>query len=216
MKLVIQLLLWGVIIFLGYMVFNSIYDPIQFNEVKKERYAKVIEKLVDIRDAELAHRQVTGRFEDDFDDLVSFIDTAQFTLTQRRDTTFLDEEYRQTYGVDRYIEDVVIDTLGYVSVKDSLFGDTDRYKTMMNVPVEGVDAKFQLDAGTVTKNDNKIPVFEAKVAKEVVLHDQDPTLVMQEEEVVSVDQINGAFISVGSMEEINTSGNWPRSYGENE
>ena len=216
MKLVIQILLWGAIIFLGYMVFNSIYDPIQFNEVKRERYAEVVEKLVDIREAELAHRQVTGRFEDDFDDLISFIDTAQFTLTQRRDTVFLDEEYRETYGVDRYVEDVVIDTLGYASVKDSLFGGSDRYKTMMVVPVEGVDAEFELDAGTVTKNENEIPVFEAKVAKEVVLHDQDPTLVMQEEEVVSVDQINGAFISVGSMEEINTSGNWPRSYGENE
>lgn len=216
MKLVIQLLLWIVIIFLGYLVFNSIYEPIQFNKIKQKRYAKVIENLKDIRAAEMAHREVTGRFEGNFDKLVRFIDTAQFTLTQRRDTAYLDEEYRRTYGVDKMVEDVVIDTLGFASVKDSLFKNSDRYKTMMNVPIEGIDAQFELDAGTVTKNESRIPVFEAKVGKEVVLHDLDPELVMQEKEVVSVDQINGAYISVGSMEEVNTSGNWPQVYGDND
>ncbi|WP_029038679.1 hypothetical protein [Salinimicrobium xinjiangense] len=216
MKLIIQLVLWIVIIFLGYLVFNSIYQPIKFNEVKEARYAKVIENLKDIRDAELAHRQVTGRFAGEWDNLVRFIDTAQFTLTQRRDTTVMDEEYRRTYGVDRRIEIVVIDTLGYKSVKDSLFQGTDRYKTMMNVPIRGVDRQFELKAGTVDKSGTKIPVFEARVAKEVILHDQDPDLVNQEKQVISVDAVNGPYISVGSMEEVNTSGNWPKIYGNAE
>jgi hypothetical protein len=216
MKLVIQLVLWIVIIFLGYLVFNSIYEPIKFNEVKEARYAKVIENLKDIRDAELAHRTVTGEFEGDWDNLVRFIDTAQFTLTQRRDTTVMDEEYRKTYGVDRRIEIVVVDTLGYKSVKDSLFKGSDRYKTMMNIPIKGVDAQFQLDAGTIDKSGTKIPVFEAKVAKKVILYDQDSDLINQEQEVVSVDNVNGPFISVGSMEEVNTSGNWPLKYGDAE
>ena len=84
---------------------------------------------------------------------------------------------------------------------------------MMNVPIQGVDAKFELKAGSVVKNNNRIPVFEAKVAKKVILHDQDPVLVAQENEVVSVDNVNGPFISVGSMKEVNTSGNWPTTYG---
>jgi hypothetical protein len=216
MKLVIQLVLWIVIIFLGYLVFNSIYEPIKFNEVKEARYAKVIENLKDIRDAELAHRTVTGEFEGDWNNLVRFIDTAQFTLTQRRDTTVMDEEYRKTYGVDRRIEIVVVDTLGYKSVKDSLFKGSDRYKNMMNIPIKGVDAQFQLDAGTIDKSGTKIPVFEAKVAKKVILYDQDSDLINQEQEVVSVDNVNGPFISVGSMEEVNTSGNWPLKYGDAE
>jgi hypothetical protein len=216
MKLVIQLVLWIVIIFLGYLVFNSVYEPIKFNEVKEVRYAKVIENLKDIRDAELAHRTVTGRFEGNWDNLVRFIDTAQFTLTQRRDTTVQDLEYRETYGVDRLKEIVVIDTLGYRSVKDSLFGGTDRYKTMMNVPIDGVDRRFDLDAGTVDKNGTQIPVFEAKVAKEAILYDQDRDLVLQENEVLSVDNVNGPFIRVGSMEDVNTSGNWPKIYGDAE
>ena len=216
MKLVIQLLLWIVIIFLGYLVFNSVYGPVQFNEVKEKRYAKVIERLKDIRAAQLAHQEVTGTFAKDFNSLIRFVDTAEFVLTQRRDSTVLDEEYRKIYGVDQYKDIVIIDTLGYASVKDSLFKSGRNYKEMMNVPVEGVDAQFEMDAGTVLKNDNRIPVFEAKVDKAVILHDQDKDLIMQEKQVVSVDQVNGAYIRVGSMEEVNTNGNWPQVYGAND
>lgn len=215
MKLVIQLLLWVVIIFLGYLVFNSVYGPVQFNEVKEKRYVKVVERLKDIRAAQLAHQEITGTFAKDFDDLVRFIDTAEFVLTQRRDSTILDEEYRKTYGVDQYKDIVIIDTLGYASVKDSLFKQ-DQYKNMMYVPIEGVeDKKIEMKAGTVLKNDNRIPVFEAKVNKSVVLYDQDKDLILQEKQIVSVDEVNGPFIKVGSMEEVNTKGNWPVVYGDN-
>ena len=216
MKLVIQLLLWIVIIILGYLVFNSIYEPIQFNKVKEARYAKVIENLKDIRAAELAHRQVTGKFEGDFDKLVRFIDTAQFTLTQRKDTIFLDQEYLETYGVDKWVESTVIDTLGKVSVKDSLFKNSNRYRTMMNIPLKGVDAQFELQAGSLVKKGTRFPVFDAKISKDVILNDLNKDLVMQEKEVVSVDDVNGEFIRVGSMEEVTTKGNWPLKYGDNE
>ncbi len=216
MKLVIQLLLWIVIIFLGYLVFNAVYDPIQFNKVKEKRYAKVIERLVDIRSAQLAHKTVTGKYEKDFDKLVRFIDTADFVLTQRRDTTYLDKEYRKTYGVDKYKDDIVIDTLGTASIKDSLFKNSDRYKEMMNVPVEGVTAKFEMNAGTILKNNVNFPVFEVKVDKSVILYDQNKDLVLQEKQVVSVDGVNGPFIIVGSMEDITTKANWPTIYGKND
>ena len=215
MKLVIQLVLWIVIIFLGYMVFNAVYEPIQFNKVKEKRYAKVVDRLKDIRAAQLAHQEITGSFEKDFDKLIRFIDTAEFTLTQRRDSTVMDEEYRKTFGVDKYKDIVIVDTLGTASVKDSLFKNSARYKEMMKVPVEGVDAKFTMDAGFILKNDNKIPVFEAKVAKKVILYDQDKDLLMAENQVVSVEGVNGPFLSLGSMTEIKTEGNWPVLYDNN-
>ena len=87
---------------------------------------------------------------------------------------------------------------------------------MMNIPIDGVDKKFDLKAGFITKNDAKIPVFEAKVAKTLILSDQDKDLLAQEREVVSVDGVNGKYIKVGSMEEVNTNGNWPKTYGAND
>lgn len=216
MKFVIQLVLWIVIGVLGYLLFNSVYGEVKFNDLKVVRYQKAINKLKDIREAQLAHKQVTGKFAKDFDGLVRFIDTAEYTLTQRRDTTVLDEAQTRAFGVDMYTEEVIIDTLGYKSVKDSLFGNTNRYKTMMNVPVDGVDAQFEMDAGTVTKSDVPIPVFEAKVAKEILLHDQPRDYVSKEKQVISVDGVNGAYLTVGSMTSVETGGNWPQSYDNND
>ncbi len=212
MKLIIQLVLWVVIIFLGYMVFNAVYEPVKFNKVKERRYAQVIERLQDIRAAQIAHQEVTGNYAKDFPSLISFIDTAEYVITQRRDTTVLDVEYRKIYNVDQYKDIVLVDTLGYASVKDSLFKDG-RHKQMMKVPVRGVDKEFQMNAGSLVKNDTRFPVFEVKVDKAVVLHDQDRDLVLQEKQVVSVDQVNGPFIQIGSMEEVKNTGNWPQSYG---
>ncbi len=216
MKIVLQIVLWAVIGLLSYLLFNSIYGEVKFHEVKEERYKLAIENLRDLRVAELAHKTVTGKYEGDFDKLVRFIDTAEFTLTQRRDSTILDEEQTKLIGVDMYKEITIIDTLGYKSIKDSLFGSSDRYKTMINVPIEGSNAKYELQAGTITRSNLEFPVFEAKVLKDVLLFDQDKDFVNKEKQVVSVDGVNGDAITVGSMDQINTNGNWPKSYGAND
>lgn len=216
MKLVIQLLLWIVIGVLGYLTFNAVYEPIEFNKVKEARYQKVIDKLKDIRKAQLAHKQVTGVFAGDFDNLIKFIDTAEYTVTQRRDTTVLDEEYKKTYGVDQYKSKTIVDTLGYVPVKDSIFKNSSRYKEMMYVPTTDKKAKFEIESGKINKNDTEISVFEVKVSKDVILSDLDKDLLMQEKQVISVDGVNGEYITIGSMTEINTNGNWPQVYGAND
>ena len=212
MRLVIQLILWAVIGVLGYLTFMSVYEPIQFNKVKEARYQKVIERLKDIRKAELAHKEVTGKFTGSFDSLVRFIDTAEYTITQRRDTSYLDKEYQKNYGVDKMIQDVIVDTIGTAPVKDSIFKNSNRYKQMMYVPTTD-KKKFDLAAGTVRKNNSDIPVFEVKVAKDVILADQDPDEVALEKQVISVDGVNGEYLKVGSLEEVNTNGNWPKKYG---
>lgn len=208
--------LWILIAFLGYSTFKSVYNPILFNKEKEKRYAAVIKNLEDIRSAELAHRQITGRFTDNFDELVKFIEEAKFTITQRRDSTVKDEVLSKQYGVFMPKEIIIVDTLGTVPVKDSLFKNSTRYKTMMNLPAGKPGEKFQLKAGFLEQNDAKIPVFEASVKKDVLLYDQDRSLVIQENQVVSVDGVNGDALKVGSMDEVNTSGNWPKTYGNNE
>ncbi len=214
MKLVIQIVLWIVIVFLGWKLWSSIMGPVEFNNVKEIRYTKVIKSLKDIQAAELAHKEITGSFTGDWDSLINFVDTAKFARTQRRDTSYADVEKNKAFGITEgyYIERSLIDTLGFTPVKDSLFRGSDRYKTMMNVPIEGVNAKFELEAGTITRNDADYSVFEARVSKDVVLHDLDKDLLIQEKQVQSVDGVNGPYIKVGSMDEVNTTGNWPKIY----
>ncbi|MBZ9779209.1 hypothetical protein LB452_09760 [Psychroflexus sp. CAK8W] len=214
MKIVIQIVLWVVIGVLGYFTYNAVYGPVEFNKIRDRRYVDIVEKMKDIRDVELAHREIIGNFVGNFDDMIKFIDTAEYVITQRRDTTFLDEEYLKTYGVDRYIQDVVIDTLGFAAVKDSIFGQSDRYKQIMYIP--HTDKKtFKIDAGFIEEDGNKIPVFEVSAPKDLILADQDRDLVIQEKQIKSVDGVDGDAIKVGSMRQVNTNGNWPKNFGDN-
>lgn len=215
-KPVLNVALWLLIGFLGYQTYKSVYTPVLFNQEKNKRYAEVIKNLIDIRNSQLAYKQVNGKFTDNFDDLVKFIETGKYTIIQRKDAQVIDAELTRRFGVDTYKDIVIIDTLGFVPVKDSLFKNSTRYKTMMNVPVGKPGEKFKLQAGFLDQNDVKIPVFEASVKKNVILFDQERDLVIQENQVVSVDGVNGDALKVGSMNEVNTNGNWPKTYGSNE
>ncbi len=217
MKLLIQIVLWVVIIFLGYKLFNSVYEPTKFNQEKEIRYAKVIDVLKDIRAAELAHLQITGKFNSSFDSLIRFVDTAQFAITQRRDTMFPDVERNRAFGLHPitggyYLEDVIVDTLRFESVKDSLFRNSDRYKTMDRVNVKGEYVNISLDAGFIMRGERRIAVFEATASKDEILHGLSRDLIIQEKQTVSVDGVNGTHIRVGSMTDVNTGGNWPIQY----
>jgi len=216
MKIVLQIVLWVIIGVVSYLLFNAIYGEVKFNEIKEKRYKMAIENLRDLRISQIAHKTVTGKYEADFDKLVRFIDTAEFTLTQRRDSLVLDEEATERYGVDTNKEITIIDTLGTKPVKDSLFGSSDRYKTMINVPIKDANAKFEMKTGTITKSNIEFPVFEIKVLKETLLFDQPRDFLTKEKQVVSVDGVNGDALTVGSLIKIDTNGNWPKSYGAND
>ncbi len=214
MKLGIQAALWIASIFFAYKIYDSVSGPIRFNKVKNQRYAKVINRMKDIRTAQIAHKDVTGVYANNFDSLVKFIDEGIFTLTEKRDSSYM--EYDRTYRIDMLKEVIVVDTLGYVPVKDSLFKDTDRFRNMAFIPIEGIeDSTFQIKAEVINKNGYKVPVFEVKIAKNVVLFDQDDDFIKQENETVSVDGVNGPEIVLGSLTNVSTNGNWPTIFDTN-
>ena len=204
------------IVFFAFLLFKSINDEIRFDDVKNMRYQQVILKLKDIRDSQIAHRSVKGYFQNNWDSLIKFIETDSFTITQRKDSSILDKEMTKRYGgVKTYKDIVIIDTLGFTGVKDSLFGFDNRYSKMFYVPfAKDPKTKFELNAGFLNQNGIDIPVFEAKVSKKVILYDQSINLILKENQVQSVDGVNGPSLKIGSMNEINTNGNWPKNYSK--
>ena len=206
-KRALELFLWVLSIFFASQIYSSINGPIKFNQVKNERYTKVIDRLKDIRSAQIAHKDVNGFYANNFDSLVSFIDNGIFTLIEKRDSSYL--EYNRTYRIDMLKEVEIVDTLGFVSVKDSLFGNNESYKMMAKVPIDGTDSEFSIKADIIDKNGYQVPVFEVKVKKDIVLFDQNKDLLDQENKVISVDGVNGPEIILGSMTDVSTSGNWP-------
>ncbi len=214
MKTIIQIVLWIACIGLGYLIYNSVTGPIEFKKVKVERFGKVVAKLKDIRNSQEAYKTVNGNYAKDFNSLIKFIDTGNYVITQQRDSSFM--EFDQAYQIDMLKEVKIIDTLGFVSVKDSLFKKDTRYKSLMDIPGAPNGEKVSMDAGFVEKSGYRAPVFEAKVDKSILLYDQPKDLLSRENAQMSVEEVNGSAITVGSMNEVSTSGNWPPIYDKKE
>ena len=213
LKPIIHLVLWAIIFYLGYITFMSVYEEIKFNQLKEERYEVVIDRLIDIRDSQLAYKEVNGEYAGDFNKLINFVENGKVPITQRRDTLVLDEERTRAFGGVETMKTITLtDTLSFYTVKDSIFKGDSRYKTMADVGIGKPGAQFELKAGKL----EDIPVFEASIDKAIILHDQEPYLIEKEKQVVSVDGVNGPKLSVGSMEEVNTTGNWPKNYSKKE
>ncbi|MCP4883067.1 MAG: hypothetical protein GY908_04700 [Flavobacteriales bacterium] len=205
MKPVVSVVLWVVIVYFGYQIYSSIMTPINFNKAKKERYALVIENLKTIRDAELAYASVNRKFTDKFSDLVNFIEKDSFAITEVKNIVVTEQRGRITIDVEKRI----VDTVGFEMVKNSFEGRD--YKGMMNVP--GTDAKFELKTATVEKVQGVMAsVFEAKVDKAVVLDGMNKDLIRQEKEALGGVNVPGEYIAVGSLEDVNSNGNWPPFY----
>ena len=210
MKAILQIVLWIVCIGLGFLIYRSVTGPIEFKKVKQARFATVISSLKDIRNSQEAYKSVNGNFASDFKSLIAFVDTGQYTITQQRDSSYM--EFDKTYGIDLLREVTIIDTLGFVPVKDSIFRGDDRYKSMMNVPLAQGGEKFEMKADVIDKGGYRASVFEAKVKKNVVLYDQPQDLVDRENAQISVEEVNGSEIIVGSLTDVSTNGNWPPIY----
>ena len=200
-------------VFFVYKIYTSIMAPVEFEKEKIKRYTAVIDNLKDIRDAQSAHKTITGgQYAKTFSDLEKFIETAEFAIVEKRDSSYV--YYDKVYKIDKQRDTVIVDTLGFRSVRDSLFKDSDRYKKMKYVPFAASDTQtFKMEViDSVEINNYLASVFKVSIPKDVILHDLDKDLLRQEKRIVSVDEIDGPEVFVGSLEKVSDTGNWPTSY----
>lgn len=218
-------LIFGVIsIFLVYLIYSSITKPIEFKKAKEERYKLAVNKLIDLKKAQLGYKTIHGEYADSFEKLVNFVENDKFAIVTRRDTSIIDVEKNKLYRIEvgptgegGFFKDIVIkDTIGYVNVKDSLFRDNENYKHLSSVTYKDINVPIDLKTSFVERNDSKLPVFEATIDKNALLKGLDEELLAQENKVEDINEINGDKITLGSLVEVTLTGNWPRKYGNNE
>jgi hypothetical protein len=202
----ISVILIGLAALLIYNINFEIIKPIKFNKEKRIKYAKVIENLKIIRDAEVAYKKVNGKYTDNGEGLIKFIDTAKFALTQTRNVP---KTINVGGGITKEIEERVVDTIGYEDVRASFVGRD--YKNMLQIP--NTDQMFKLEIGEVEKIIGlKAAVFEVKVDKALILAGMDENLIKQEKEAIGGEEIRGEFVRIGSLGEVSEDGNWPPYY----
>lgn len=206
LRWLVSVIFLALAIFLANKIYDGIMEPINFAKEKKVRYAKVIKNLKIIRDAQMKYSEANGQYTSNKDTLINFIENGQLVLTK---TSNKPKTIELGGGITKEISEKVVDTIGYEPVS-KYFEDKD-YKNMFKVP--GTNVEFELATGTVEKVQGlNVPVFEAKVSKEPILKGLSVSLVKQELEAVESDQIKGTHVSVGSLGEVTTGGNWPPYY----
>lgn len=144
----INIILTVVILILSYLIFRGINEPIKFNKEKAYRYSFVIQKLKDIRTAEIAYKSVNGSYTGSFDTLINFVKTGEFSLI------------KQIGNIEDSTAVIIRDTIT-IAVRDSIFPPAYPIDSLPFVPF-GNGAKFKLEAGEIEKGKVIVKVFQAE------------------------------------------------------
>ena len=200
LNIVINIVLFAVVVFLALQVIKSIQAPIKFGKAQSERESQVVQRLIDIRNAEVLYKNANNKYTASFDSLIAFCQTAEIPIVNiipdPTDTTFTR---------------TINDTIAFIKVMDSIAGRRENYNIndMRFVPFSSPQQKFELEAGFIKRNGIDIPVFEARTPYEVYLIGLDQQRILNAKaEKESINRYAG--LKVGSMEEASTDGNWEK------
>ncbi len=210
MKRVIQVLFVLVIIILGYLIIESIMEPIRFNQEVKVRERATIDRLIDIREAQKAYKDIYKKYTSSFDTLISFVDTGSFTVIKAIGE--IPEDWLDEMGFEKarkraLSEGEISREPIQVPVKDSLFSHDYEVNSMRLVPfTEGVN--FSIESGELLTTSNlTVQVVEVSVLYNDLLNGMDRQLVVNyKDERMKMVGFEG--VKFGSMEEGTLTGNW--------
>ncbi len=77
-KKIFTAVLWGISLFLVYLIYSSIMKPIEFQNEKEARYEVAVKTMLDIKKLQTGYKSVHGKYADTFDELVKFVETGEF------------------------------------------------------------------------------------------------------------------------------------------
>jgi type II secretory pathway pseudopilin PulG len=129
------------ILFLGYVLFTQIKEPISFQQEKQKREQAVVQQLIQIRKAQEAYRGVTGNFANSFEELKTGLENGKFRLIQvygdpddpnNKEAIRYDTTYTQAIDSVKAMG-IVLDGLGKVPFGEGaefeIFADTASYQS---------------------------------------------------------------------------------------
>lgn len=188
-KLVLSIVLVAMVSGLTWANYQSIIKPIEFKNEKERRYEHIVQRLKDIRTAELAYKTRYQKYSNNFDSLIYFLKFDSLSIVKANgevpDTMSLE---------DALMAGIVSRDTIMVNAFDSLFAHQNiddrvhpfNVDSLAIIPFSG-GKKFTLEAGFVERSNVKVPVFQATDAAPFDKND---------------------IMQVGSMTDPKTNGNW--------
>ncbi len=192
MKYVLNFITVVLIVALAYLLYQSIYEPIDFTSEKGKREAKVIKRLKDIRTSQELYREITDSFANNFDTLAYVLKNGKIPVIKIiGDEDEIGEDVKVTY-----------DTI-YFSAIDSIKSLKIDLDSLAIVPFSG-SKKFDIDAGEISYQKTKVNVVQVGTQYKVFMGKYADKKFQKY--VTGYDPDN--TVKFGSMSTPNLTGNW--------
>lgn len=210
MRRAISVLFLLIIIVLGYLIIDSIMEPIRFNQEVEVRESATIDRLINIRDVQKAYKDIYKTYTRSFDTLISFLDTTSFQVVKAIGE--IPEEWLEQMGFDKarakaLADGIISREITHVPVLDSLFGIGFNSDSLRYVPFTQ-NIIFAMESGEILTSSNLIvQVVEVSTMYDDLLNGLDGQLVVNyKDERMKIVGFEG--VKFGSMEEGTLTGNW--------
>ncbi len=207
-KKLFQIVYAILILVLGLLLTKNILDPILFKKERKKREDAAIERLKDIRKAQVAYKDKYGKFTGSFDTLIHFVETDSFEL----DGIIQVKKWNQDSITQKQAlkAGILKKSSVYKPVLDSLFSKNYPVEELGKIPYTD-NSDFIMAAGEVeTGSQVQVKVFEAYALYDTLFHGMDRQEVINyKDERYKIIEFDG--VKVGSLTEAtNNAGNWEK------
>lgn len=193
MKYLLNLLIVAAVVFLGYLLYSNINEPIKFRNELTKRKNVVTDKLQDIRTAQEIYRQIKGDFASSFEELSAVLTNDSIPFRQ------LLADPSDPENPDKFITNII-----QYSALDSIRKLGIDLDNLAFVPYTNKSTQFDIQADTMTYQQTLVPVVEVMTRwKEFMGDYSDPRFSMYEKNYQP-----DAKIGFGSMSSPNLEGNW--------
>lgn len=198
-KIVTYVVLPIIITLLGYLIYASIQEPVQFEKQKKLREGVCIERLKDIRTLQVAFKSKHGKFTSSLDSLIDFYNNG--TITVIKQVGSMDDSV--AVAQKRVYRDSI-----KIAVKDTLLKrENFIIDSIAYIPFSG-GKKFEMASIIKKVSGVDVPLFEAAAAFDNLLIGLKRQLIVNlNSDRATMNKYAG--LKVGSIESPNNNaGNW--------
>ena len=228
-KVFTYLILPACIVGLTYALVNSVMEPVKFNKHKDYRKEVAVQRLKDIRDLQVAFKNVNARYASTVDSLILFYNEGKMKITLQvgsKDdslamarTEVVKKKFRNLKGEklnqklhELYLageQNLVFQVTSEIPVKDTLFTSRENFvvDSIAYIPFSGGE-KVLMESAIKKVSGVNVPLFEAKMPYKSLLRGLDNQLrINLDADQEKRGQYKG--LMVGSIEAPNNNaGNW--------
>ncbi len=204
-KLLIQVALLLMVIFLGYKVYDSIMEPVRYKKASLDREKIIIEKLNNIKTLEIQYKMLNGKYACSFDTLVDFYVNGEMPLV------FKSGAVPDTLTEDQALElGLITRDTTLIAIKDTLLKDIEGFDIhkLVHVPFTHGKVSFEIESSTVKRANFDVPVFEVRCYKKDYLAEIKEQDLLQNDLLIMAEDDKFPGLKLGSLTEPSTDGNW--------